>query len=134
MTDGPVMARRQYALPDGTVATVSIGTPHELVDAERVMGPDVKWACKIESSGLSAPVSQTVYGVDSLDVIVMALGLLRQSLEVPGSQIEWMGMEPGDSGIPKYVLKSFGLEFENRIVTLMDEETMSWIRTHRPRK
>lgn len=55
---------------------------------------DLNWGCSYKISGLETEIFQTVYGIDSLDALLLALSIARIQLQSYGAdtgKITWLG-------------------------------------------
>ena len=107
-------AKRTFLRSDATNVVATIYTPVELVDGT--------WGCEFEIVGLIAPVRTVVRGVDGLQALTVAIEGVRVTLAQSGEMLVWEEHEPGDSGIPRYSPKGFGLAMEARLVAVVEKE------------
>ena len=85
-----VVADRTLEVSNGGIlgtATVRLGRPRQSGDDE--------WACPVQILGLDDDEVRDVYGVDSLQALVLALQMVRARVttQPSGVQVTWMGMD-----------------------------------------
>ena len=98
---GSIIARRKYfGLGDPsqtTLVEVEIGTP-----ARSPQSGD-EFMCSFSVTSQGSEQTETVYGIDELQALQLALGhldaALRRLKSSSGLQLRWIGDETGDLGI-----------------------------------
>ena len=117
--DIPGTRRLRVSARGNRWATVTLGVP-------RREGRD--WACSFRISGLGERVVDDAYGVDAIQAVQVALDGIRAALEGTGQTFSWLGLR-GETGFPRFVPHSLGLEFAERINRFMDRETNRFVRS-----
>lgn len=73
---------RSYSLKDGRNVQFSMSLPSPASDDE-----DSEWQVELNLTGLSLPFQQTVYGVDAIQALELALMILRTAEEKEGLKL-----------------------------------------------
>ena len=95
-------------------ATAKIGRPVK-------SGAD--WACRIFVSNVGMKEPIRVYGLDQMQVIILALEGVLTTLRNCGVEWRWVHGEKDDLGIPRFVPGGFGRGFAARLESIIDAET-----------
>jgi hypothetical protein len=112
---GRVVARRVLTTTGSGIAevTISIGAPRRSNFG--------RWDCSVLIEGLGKPRLQSVEGGDSLQALLLAIGITRFNLDQTGNRFQWTDPESG-SGIPRQVPTQYGRAFEERVNLLIERE------------
>ena len=114
--DAPIVAERQLQIVGtGNIVTVLLRSPRP--------HPEGDWECSFTISGLATPVSDSAYGVDAMQALMLALEGIRLALEAAPETFSWEG-EEGDAGFPRFIPKFFGPEFSAHVGRLLDTELL----------
>lgn len=109
------VAERWFSFVDrpGETVVVKIGLPNP-----HPTEPN-EWVCPFQVNDHSG----TAHGGDGLQALLHAIEAARSHLDASGMSpsLVW-GLEPGNTGIPKYVPYSFGRAFAERIERLIEQE------------
>ena len=126
---GRVVARRvlsEKGHPNREIV-VSLGMPRP----DRHKGGD--WECPFLIEGIGKPKVQKVFGVDSMQALVIAIKGIRVTLETVGRELFWLDGQIG-TGFPLDV-PTWGREFESRVrLAIEREEIRIWRAMIRTRK
>jgi len=83
-----------------------------------------EWSCAFEVMGLKGAdvVRQTVYGVDGLQALVLAIEACRIALAKHEKHLSWIGADRGDCGLPRQIPDILGKAFGRRLGRIIDNE------------
>lgn len=118
---GREVARRTLVWTDGRKGKVivRIGIPVETGEYE--------WACPCVISGIGLHGWRRMFGVDSLQALLMAVEVVRVRLAPHRDKLTWFeGGEPGDTGITKFAPYGCGVALTKRIERLIEQETLRY--------
>jgi hypothetical protein len=107
-----VATRRLRDLKSGEELIVRIGRPRKR---------NGNWECPFHVGGTPTSGVELGHGVDALQALIQALDGIRSGL-AGKNRMEWIGGEPGDAGIPRFVPMFYGRDFAARIERLIDNE------------
>src|SRR5262249_10218658 len=102
-TGSPIIASRALQIEDDPSKEVILS----IVAPEQV-SPD-EWKCGYRMVGLGKGELRYAHGSDSVQALVLAFEGLRVALADSGTNVSWVGGEPGDLGIPKFIPAIFGV-------------------------
>lgn len=122
------MQRRTVKFKVGRVAARRVLNVKGPADAEVIITIGVprrsrsgRWECLFLIEGLGRPQVESVGGEDSLQALLLAVGMVRLTLEQTGHSFEWIAAELG-SGIPLQAPISYGPRFERRVNLFIERE------------
>ncbi len=78
-------------------------------------------------TGLGRVIKGHAFGVDPLQALLLAVQGLRLKLEALGIDFRWMDGDVGDTGIPRVIPISFGLNFSKHAEIVLDKETTKYV-------
>lgn len=111
---GRVVAEREYTAGRETIL-LQFGTP-------RRASWRTDFYCPVRLVHAGKPQLERVFGIDSVQALMLAFDLAKVLLETSSPGIRWFGSErPGDVGISRRLTTGLGLEFDRRIERLVDE-------------
>jgi hypothetical protein len=112
---GRVVARRILTATGAGIAEViiSIGIPRASSFG--------RWKCSLLLEGLGAPRLQSVEGGDSLQALLLAIGIARFDLDRTGYKFHWTDPDSG-CGIPLQVPTHYGRAFEERVNLFIERD------------
>lgn len=119
----PVIATREYATSDGRQVLATLFLPVET--------PLKEWICEFVISGLPSEIRGQGRGIDSLQALTIAIEGLDVQLRSCSEALVWDEQEVGDSGLPRYYPRGFGLEVEGRLVEVVREELTRLVKAKR---
>lgn len=92
----------------------------------RMTTPPRDWIAEFEILGLDEQTLDRAIGVDEMQAMLLATQGLRLRLEALGPELHFLG-RAGDSGIPRLITTSYGLEFAQRAEQLVDDEAARFV-------
>ena len=114
---GRVVAEREYKVGRGTIL-LQIGTPHRA-------SWKTDFYCPLRLVRAGKPQLKRVFGVDSVQALMLAFDLAKVLLETTSPKIRWFaGERPGDVGIYRRLTTGLGMEFDKGIERLVDEAVL----------
>ena len=95
------------------------------------MLPNREWRCRFHLTGA---VEKDNYGrsIDSLGALENAIAGVRQCLDDSGLALSWVGGEPGDHGVPRFVPQFLGRAFAKDIEDEIDRRMGARIAAIKP--
>lgn len=114
---GRVVAEREYKVGRQTIL-LQIGTPHRA-------SWKTAFYCPIRLVRGGKPQLNRVFGVDSVQALMLAFDLAKVLLETTSPRITWFaGERRGDVGISKRLTTGLGLEFDKRLERMVDDAVL----------
>ncbi len=125
---GRVVAEREYKLGRETIR-FQIGTPHKA-------SWKTDFSCAIRLVRAGKPQLFRVFGVDSVQALMLAFDLAKAVLETTSPKIRWLAGEgPGDVGISRRLTTGLGMEFDEDLERMVDKAVLKRSRAlERPQK
>lgn len=114
---GRVVAEREYKVGRETIL-LQIGTPHRA-------SWKTDFYCPIRLVRAGKPQLKRVFGIDSMQALMLAFDLAKVLLETTSPKIRWFaGERPGDVGIYRRLTTGLGMQFDRGIERLVDEAVL----------
>jgi hypothetical protein len=90
--------------------------------------PTGDWMCPYILHGTDGARVQFVHGIDAVHALLVAMQGARIDLENAGLVVDHFGGEgPGDTGLPKLSIYSFGHEFAKRMEAHVEAEIQAMV-------
>jgi hypothetical protein len=114
----PPTAVRRYGVEGepGREIVLKIGQPFQSSP------PGGEWSCPVLIEGVGDEQVKYICGVDGIQAIQQAMAYARHELDASGLSVTWLDQEPGDVGLPLSIQSTFGLWFQRRLESLVEEE------------
>lgn len=114
---GRVIAERTYTVGRETIL-LQIGTPHR-----------ASWKrdfyCPIRRVRAGKTKLNRIFGVDSVQALMLAFDAVKAMLETTSPKIKWIGSErPGDVGISRRLTTGLGFDFEQGLERMVDKAVL----------
>ena len=74
-----------------------------------------QWQCNFSVEGVLIEEPHFVFGVDSLQALMLALERIAFLLEAYDDDLKWQFAEPGDLGLYRYITPHLGINFANEM-------------------
>lgn len=113
------IAIRDLASTTGDALQMQLGCPEALAADE--------WRCAFRLVKDGFGTTKFAYGVDGLQALVQAIAGLRSEVEAHDPPLSWLGGDPGDVGLPRFVPVYLGFEFSRKIEAMIEEEVRSFV-------
>lgn len=111
---GRVVAEREYKVGRETIL-LQIGTPHRA-------SWKTDFYCPIRLVRAGKPQLKRVFGIDSVQALMLAFDLAKVLLETTSPKIRWFaGERPGDVGIYRRLTTGLGMDFDQGIERMVDK-------------
>jgi len=94
-----------------------------------MLGPE-RWECAFRITGLPNEVEGRAQGFDALQALIIGLQGLRFHLERSAPEFYWLDGYPG-YGIPLYIPMDYGLEVEQQLRQLINDEITKFVERKR---
>lgn len=115
---GRVVAEREYKVGRETIL-LQIGTPHRA-------SWKTDFYCPIRLVRAGKPQLKRVFGIDSVQALMLAFDIAKVLLETSSPKIRWdAGEGPGDVGIYRRLTTGLGMDFDKRIERMVDEAVLN---------
>jgi len=94
----------------------------EVALAAPVKISEQEWRCAFRVKRDTSAQTHFAPGLDALQALINAIEGIRSTLREHDEQMTWLGGEPGDPGVPRFIPQFFGIQFGNRMSRILDEE------------
>lgn len=113
---------RAFVLKDGRRQSKAVGKLGQPTKRGKV------WVCPIKISGIDLKGQVDAVGEDQMQALVLGLEGMRTLLLKNNPKWRWVCGGEGDLGIPRFVPGGFGVEFAQRIESMIDDEIAKFAR------